>query len=262
MAHALCAVARCVVDTAGHSHGPGCGHASFEHNGHVDYLVSGSAALQEPAARRRIRRHPPTQIYRHPSAFLPCQVGDELHHVRDSCCVNDCHGGPVVVSHGRLSTLLHRCGEWRVGLAAHFWAEQSRMCSALHMYSALSDLFFCCRRRGAADPTEPLATPLLRPAPAAAAAADGGRGCTAASLEVEPAPAGGAGEPQPRTTRIYAAGICCPMEVPLVHSVLDGLPGVEQVGSSRKLFHSGCRESNAALVGSWLRSRVGLYWDG
>ena len=40
--------------------------------------------------------------------------------------------------------------------------------------------------------------------------------------------------PQPplRTTRIHAAGICCPMEVPLVRRVLGGMPGVQAVDVS------------------------------
>lgn len=110
MAHTLC----CVVDLQGHFHGPGCGHASFEHDGHVDYLVSGlrRAAEALPSSPPPYPP-PPTHSNLPPPVRLPRQVGDELHHVRDSCCVNDCHGGPVVVSHGRLSTLLHRCGDWR-----------------------------------------------------------------------------------------------------------------------------------------------------
>lgn len=31
------------------------------------------------------------------------------------------------------------------------------------------------------------------------------------------------------TTRVYASGICCPMEVPLIERLLKPLPGVVQV---------------------------------
>lgn len=37
---------------------------------------------------------------------------------------------------------------------------------------------------------------------------------------------------QLQTTRIFAAGICCPMETPLVHSVLGCMPGVGNVSAA------------------------------
>lgn len=125
MAHLCCAV----LDLAGHAHGPGCGHSAFEHEGHVDYLVRRlvvvCSAVGWPRRRRLTAAAPPPPHRRWPLPLaahgpyppglrspLP-QVGDELHHVSDSCCVNNCHRGPVVVSHGRLSTLLHRCAAAR-----------------------------------------------------------------------------------------------------------------------------------------------------
>lgn len=58
---------------------------------------------------------------------------------------------------------------------------------------------------------------------------------------------------QLRTTRIFAAGICCPMEVPLVHSVLGGLPGVHSVevsvmAQSVVVCHDAAQASPGALV--------------
>jgi len=31
----------CTGHAIGHAHGPGCGHAAVEHEGHVDYVVAG-----------------------------------------------------------------------------------------------------------------------------------------------------------------------------------------------------------------------------
>ena len=53
--------------------------------------------LAAPACRRRSQAPPSPRL---PSL----QVEDELHHVSDSCCSKRCSSGPVVVSHGRLST--------------------------------------------------------------------------------------------------------------------------------------------------------------
>lgn len=41
-------------------------------------------------------------------------------------------------------------------------------------------------------------------------------------------PPGAGAEEQPTVTLVYAAGICCPMEVPLVERLLAQLPGVQQ----------------------------------
>jgi copper chaperone CopZ len=46
----------------------------------------------------------------------------------------------------------------------------------------------------------------------------------------QPAEAAQAEEPRELcSTRIFAAGICCPMESPLVHRVLESMPGVHSV---------------------------------
>lgn len=43
------------------------------------------------------------------------------------------------------------------------------------------------------------------------------------------AAAAAAEEEELQTTRIFAAGICCPMETPLVHSILEPMLGVKSV---------------------------------
>lgn len=55
-----------------------------------------------------------------------------------------------------------------------------------------------------------------------------------------------------QTTRIYAAGICCPMEVPLIEGVLKDMPGVQQVDvavitQTVIVLHDGGLSSAAAL---------------
>lgn len=55
------------------------------------------------------------------------------------------------------------------------------------------------------------------------------------------------------TTTIYAAGICCPMEVPLIESVLQAIPGVQSVDVTVMLKtvtieHDATRAAPAALV--------------
>ncbi|KAL4424213.1 hypothetical protein ABPG75_001514 [Micractinium tetrahymenae] len=157
MAAEACALLA-ALDLHGHTHSATCGHERVEHDGHWDYLVD-----------------------------------DELHHVAPSCCGKRCSSGPVVVSHGRLSTL-----------------------PSLKL------------RRPPSSPGERHG--LLVESPTAPAAATGD--ACAGSLGVEPslAPAAPAGVAAAlRTTRVFAAGICCPMEVPLVHSVLGGMPGVHSV---------------------------------
>ena len=50
--------------------------------------------------------------------------------------------------------------------------------------------------------------------------------------EQPPPPAEAVQAEEPRqlcSTRIFAAGICCPMEAPLVHRVLESMPGVHSV---------------------------------
>ncbi|KAL4854718.1 Cadmium/zinc-transporting ATPase HMA2 [Chlorella vulgaris] len=145
----LCSVASRAIDLHGHVHSQTCGHPAVEHEDHTDYLVE-----------------------------------DELHHVTSSCCPLECSSGPVVVSHGCLSTLKH-------GRAtAHPVVEQAGL------------------RHDAASFA----------APAAA---------SAVSLAVGSA----AGTPPQllQTTRVFAAGICCPTEAPLIHSILDTMPGVRNV---------------------------------
>lgn len=43
---------------------------------------------------------------------------------------------------------------------------------------------------------------------------------------------------EPITTRIYAEGICCPNEIPLILRMLEPLAGVTQVRSPPSLLHS------------------------
>lgn len=82
---------------------------------------------------------PPPPVLLHISHPLPClpslpaqpchacvQVEDELHHVSSSCCSRQCSQGPVVISHGRLSTLKLRCDAC-LGRAASHNVEAVRM---------------------------------------------------------------------------------------------------------------------------------------
>ncbi|KAL4852632.1 Cadmium/zinc-transporting ATPase HMA2 [Chlorella vulgaris] len=142
----LCSVASRAIDLHGHVHSQTCGHPAVEHEDHTDYLVE-----------------------------------DELHHVTSSCCPLECSSGPVVVSHGCLSTLKHRRA------TAHPVVEQAGL------------------RHDAAS----LAAPAV---------------ASAVSLAVGSA----AGTPPQllQTTRVFAAGICCPTEAPLIHSILDTMPGI------------------------------------
>ena len=50
--------------------------------------------------------------------------------------------------------------------------------------------------------------------------------CSGADIKCVVVPAGGG---PLATTRVYAGGICCPMEVPLIERLLRPLPGVVQV---------------------------------
>lgn len=65
----------------------------------------------------------------------------------------------------------------------------------------------------------------------------------AAGGGLPPRPAAPASAAALRTTRVFAAGICCPMEVPLVHSVLGGMPGVHsvEVSGARRLRRAALR---------------------
>ncbi|KAL4442750.1 hypothetical protein ABPG77_006744 [Micractinium sp. CCAP 211/92] len=147
------------LDLQGHVHSATCGHARVEHEDHWDYLVD-----------------------------------DELHHVAPSCCGKRCTSGPVVVSHGRLSTLS--------SLKLRWGASQSGI----------------SEQRGLLVGT-PIST--------AADGGDAGPSTSSAPADAPPQPPSGTAALQ--TTRVFAAGICCPMEVPLVHSVLGGMPGVHSV---------------------------------
>jgi len=59
--------------------------------------------------------------------------------------------------------------------------------------------------------------------------------CSQEALEItiEPGMEAGA-EAAPLTTRIYAEGICCPSEVPLIHRILEPMAGVSLVGIRAK----------------------------
>jgi hypothetical protein len=96
-------VASRALDLEGHVHSPTCGHPAVEHDDHTDYLVnrgnSRPACRSTSGRRRRSPAH----------ALLAKQVEDELHHVTSSCCPQGCYIGPVVVSHGCLSSLKQRC---------------------------------------------------------------------------------------------------------------------------------------------------------
>ena len=117
----LCTGGSALLNLRGHVHREGCGHEKVVHDGHWDYLVRHRACRsgeQQPQSRRRSSagryrglggnwRRPPVAAaasHRPPPRLPPLQVEDELHHVSDSCCSKGCSSGPVVVSHGRLST--------------------------------------------------------------------------------------------------------------------------------------------------------------
>lgn len=51
-----------------------------------------------------------------------------------------------------------------------------------------------------------------------------------------------------RTTKVYAGGICCPMEVPLIESLLSPLPGVFQVRIGRARMQRDLQSSDWTLL--------------
>ena len=50
-----------------------------------------------------------------------------------------------------------------------------------------------------------------------------------ASTTAEIASENAGGDEKSTRTRLRVAGICCPSEVPLIHAILDGRPGVRAV---------------------------------
>jgi copper chaperone CopZ len=153
-----------IIDLQNHRHSPSCGHEQVAHGDHYDY------------------------------------VGDDgmLHHLLEhvDCCehhatvAND--HGPVVVSHGRFSNLLHR-----------------RKTTA----SASSSLT-----------TSPEKKPIGRSFTATMCM---GSDCTlpccigGASLKFN--------DSDGIITKIYCEGVCCPMEIPVVEAALTRIPGVISV---------------------------------
>ena len=267
----LCAVATNALDLNGHIHGDGCGHPAVEHGDHHDFLVrvlssarsrlqgalpnaaapllGSTEALRAPHGSRARRRRRPEIQYRHLNAapLRPCgaclQVNDELHHVSDSCCPHGCCTGPIVVSHGLASTLKHR---W----ARRLLPQQAAVAPSsnnghLPAQAGRPRAAFRPLHRPAAPPlpTTPAAAPPRRRTSQATAQERAGLllhedasvgGGSRGVLAVE---AGGVETPLLQTTRVFAAGICCPMETPLIHSILDAMPGVHSVRRRSILVH-------------------------
>ncbi|GAB4817246.1 hypothetical protein N2152v2_004292 [Parachlorella kessleri] len=134
-------------------------------------------------------------------------VGDQLHHVispGSSCCREQCVGSSTgVVLHGLLSDLKYRGKD--LG-AIKRWGR----------CSTCGDGGVCpTGERGGAVKYAKLAA--------------GGEPETVKPLSLVVTHSE-EGDPHVLAdTKIFAAGICCPSEVPIIHNVLDKLPGVHQV---------------------------------
>lgn len=82
--------------TAGHKHGPNCGHLQVEHDGHVDYLQDGHLCHQDGGV---MTEHSIAISARNPDVCTPNQRcgGHEKDHVHGPGCGHDAipHGDHV-----------------------------------------------------------------------------------------------------------------------------------------------------------------------
>lgn len=250
---------------------PGLPCAAGRHRGRV-LVCQGACACSgwEPgcaAAAARCRRLPSAAAAHHlfvllthagPRASAPQGVEPAHHGSGGSCCGGHCHGAKAAAG------LRLRCGFPAIlGLC---W----RTCMGLMPASDMHGLppshapGFACRRASSAFVDQQPACSHEQPQPCShghkqpCSHSHGPerqqhhhhhhqpeQQCTAAcghSKEQHEPPEAA---PLLRTTRIFCAGICCPMETPLVHSVLGGLPGVHSVSrcgrqGTGRLLAQGC----------------------
>lgn len=184
-----------VVDLSTHCHGPGCGHEQVAHGDHYDY------------------------------------VGDDgvLHHLLQhvDCCEHHANvasdHGPVVVSHGLLSNVLHRRKSAASASSSSAASPEKRLIGRSTTMCMGSDCTLPCCVGGA---------------PINFNDGDG------------------------IITKIYCEGVCCPMEIPVVEAALHRIPGVISVEvavvtKTVTAKHVPSLASPAALVAALQEARLG-----
>lgn len=253
-----------------HVHGPDCGHERVFHGDHTDYLVRWVGYLGWRPLLVTPTRHPcPTLgTVRYPAPSCPpfTQVGDELVHVVSpgaSCCRQRCLGElstAGVVSHGRLSELSYRGKDRR---AIERWGSCAQCggagvcrsggcgCGADDELAEVALLGAVATPESGAAAADDSAAAVVTTTKIYAAGiccpsevgASAGMGVAwpagpAGGLVARPAVGRGGRAGLARTGCLHLTRarvnanqpLALHLQVPIIHNVLEKLPGVEQVG--------------------------------